>query len=239
MQDIPTQEDADHWPHLNGVFIPHVDTEIGLLIASDVPEVLDPIEVKHSQNGSPYAARTRIGWAINGPLGRRRNRSQSKSISLLVRVDPQFQRMVEDFYNRDFTDCFVDDTTEMLQDERRFMQNAKKIQLNDGHYQIPLPFKDHVVSVPNNKQQALSRITWLKKRLENDPKFHDDYSAFMKELVDKGYARKVPLDQKNDKSLDAWYIPHHGIYHPYKPEKIRVVVDCWAKFRGVSLNSML
>ena len=116
-KDIPTQEDVDRWPHLNGVFIPHVDTEIGLLIASDVPEALDPIEVKHSQNGGPYAARTRIGWAINGPLGRRRYRSQSKSTSLLVRVDPQFQRMVEDFYNRDFTDCFVDDTTEMSQDE--------------------------------------------------------------------------------------------------------------------------
>ena len=26
----------------------------------------------------------------------------------------------------------------------------------------------------------------------------------MKELVDQGYARKVPLDQKNDKNLDAW-----------------------------------
>ena len=229
----------DRWPHLNGVFIPHVDAEIGLLIASDVPEALDPIEVRHSQNGGPYASRTRIGWAINGPLGRRGNRSQSQSASFFVRVDPQFQRMVEDFYNRDFTDCFVDDTTAMSQDELRFMQNAERIQLKDGHYQIPLPFKDHVVSVPNNKLQALSRMTWLKKRLENDPRLHDNYSAFMKELVDKGYARKVPLDQKNDKSLDAWYIPHHGIYHPHKPGKIRVVFDCSAKFRGVSLNSML
>ena len=83
------------------------------------------MEVKHSQNSGPYAARTSIGWAINGPLGRRRSRSQSKSASFLVRVDPQFWRMVEDFYNRDFTDCFVDDTTEMSQDELRFMQNAK------------------------------------------------------------------------------------------------------------------
>ena len=61
----------------------------------------------------------------------------------------------------------------------------------------------------------------------------------MKELVSKGYARKVPLDQKNDKSLDAWYIPHYGIYHPYKLEKIRVLFDWSVKFRGVSLNSML
>ena len=46
-EDIPTQ-DVDQWPHLDGVFIPQVDAEMGLLIASDVPEALDPVEVKHS-----------------------------------------------------------------------------------------------------------------------------------------------------------------------------------------------
>ena len=60
-EDIPTQEDVDQWPHLDGVFIPQVDAEIGLLIASDVPEALDPVEVKHSQNGGPYATRTWTG----------------------------------------------------------------------------------------------------------------------------------------------------------------------------------
>ena len=146
----------DHWPHLNGVFIPHVDAEIRLLIASDVPEALHPIKVKHSQNGDPYASRTCIGWAINGPLGLRRNRSQSQSAGFFVRVDPQYQRMVEDFYSRDFTDCFVDHTTEMSQDELCFMHNAEKIQLKDGHYQITLLFKDQVVLVPNNRLQAQS-----------------------------------------------------------------------------------
>ncbi|KAK2565490.1 hypothetical protein P5673_010560 [Acropora cervicornis] len=75
--DIPTQEDVDQWPDLDGVFIPQVDAEIGLLIAGDVPKALDPNEVKHSQNGGPYdpnevkhtqnggpyATRTRMGWA--------------------------------------------------------------------------------------------------------------------------------------------------------------------------------
>ena len=60
-KDIPTQEDVDQWPHLGDVFIPHVDTEIGLLIVSDVPETLDPVEIRHSVNGGPYASRTRIG----------------------------------------------------------------------------------------------------------------------------------------------------------------------------------
>ena len=60
-EDIPTQEHVDQWPHLGGVFIPHVDCEIGLLIVSDVPETLDPVEIRHSVNGGPYASRTRIG----------------------------------------------------------------------------------------------------------------------------------------------------------------------------------
>ena len=55
-EDIPIQEDVDQWPHLDGVFIPHFDAEIGLLICSDVPEVLDPVEIRHNENGGSYAS---------------------------------------------------------------------------------------------------------------------------------------------------------------------------------------
>ena len=51
--DIPNQEDVDLWPHLGGVYLPNVSAEIGLLIASDVPEALDPLEVKNSEHGGP------------------------------------------------------------------------------------------------------------------------------------------------------------------------------------------
>ena len=59
--DIPTLKDVDQWPHLDGVFTPQVVAEIRLLIASDVPKARDPLEVKHNQNGGPYATRTRMG----------------------------------------------------------------------------------------------------------------------------------------------------------------------------------
>ena len=126
-ENIPTQEEVDQSPHPDDVFIPHVDAEIGLLIVSDVPETLDLVEIRHSKNGGPYASRTRSGWAVNGPLGRCRHGSQA--VSSFVKVDPQLQHMVENFYNRDFVDIFADDTIEMSQDERRFIQNAEKIQL--------------------------------------------------------------------------------------------------------------
>ena len=52
--------------------------------------------------------------------------------------------MIEDFYNRDFTDPDVDGKKEMSQDEHRFMQIAEHtVELRNGHYQISLPFKDY------------------------------------------------------------------------------------------------
>lgn len=34
-------------------FIPHVDAEIRLLIASDVLEALNPVEIRHNEDGGP------------------------------------------------------------------------------------------------------------------------------------------------------------------------------------------
>ena len=50
--------------------------------------------------------------------------------------------------------------------------------------------------------------------------------------------RKVPALQMSPEDGDTWYIPHHGVYHPHKPGKIRVVFECSAKFVGLSLNSI-
>ena len=51
----------------------------------------------------------------------------------------------------------------------------------------------------------------------------------MKDIIKRGYVNKV--SENSDTALideNCWYIPHHGVYHPKKPDKIRVVVDCSA-----------
>ena len=35
------------------------------------------------------------------------------------------------------------------------------------------------------------------------------------------------------------YVPHHGVYHPKNPDKIRVVFHCSARYAGTSLNQNL
>ena len=60
----------------------------------------------------------------------------------------------------------------------------------------------------------------------------------MNKLISKGYAAKVDLIEPLD-SGNIWYIPHHMVYHPQKPEKVRTVFDCSAKYKGTSLNDHL
>ena len=50
MYDISTQENVDLWPNLGEVYLRNVSAVIGLLIASDIPEALEPLEIKKRVN---------------------------------------------------------------------------------------------------------------------------------------------------------------------------------------------
>lgn len=76
------------------------------------------------------------------------------------------------------------------------------------------------------------------KRLHKDLPFHAHYTAFMNDLIAKGYAERVPEGELERSDGKVWYIPHHGVYHPTKG-KIRVVFDCGASFQETSLNAQL
>ena len=66
----------------------------------------------------------------------------------------------------------------------------------------------------------------------------------MKKLIENGYAESVPEISEADqtthgqgrKKQNVWYIPHHGVYHPKKPNKIHVVFDGAAEYGSESLN---
>ncbi|KAK0138995.1 hypothetical protein N1851_024471 [Merluccius polli] len=102
---------------------------------------------------------------------------------------------------------------------------------------MPLPFKGTGLPVlPNNKKLATARLQHLKKRLKANKQYYEHYTAFMKDIMDRGDAELASTASERE---TAWYIPHHGVYHPRKPDKLRVVFDCSAKFNGISLNDTL
>ena len=151
--DIPKQVDVDRWPYLNDVNLPDVEAGVGLLIASDVPMALDPLEVKHNQDGSLYASRTSLGWVGNAPLGR--NRYGLRASSFYVKTDVELRRMVKNFYDSGFGKSSADEKPEVSQEEIRFLNVLDStIALRSGHYEMALPLKDREAPMPNNRVQA-------------------------------------------------------------------------------------
>ena len=125
--------------------------------------------------------------------------------------------------------------------DRTFMSKVSKSihQRCDGHYEMPLPFKQESVTLPNNEEVALNHLSRLKRRLKTDNKYQKDYLAFMSNLFECGHAERVPTEEVEMKNGHVWYIPHHGVYHPKKPDKIRVVFNCSVEFSAESLNQHL
>lgn len=138
----------------------------------------------------------------------------------------------------DFSEKGIDDN-HVSQDDLKFLSKLKEgIKQNEsGHYEMPLPFRDERPNLPNNKACAIHRLKCLEKRLRKDKTYYNDYVKFMDDIISRGDAEKIP-DEELDRS-PAWYIPHHGVYHPHKPGKIRVVFDGSAKYKDTSLNDHL
>ena len=65
-----------------------------------------------------------------------------------------------------------------------------------------------------------------------------EYTSFLKDMINQGYAEMVPADQLEQQEGKIWYIPHHSVFHPRKG-KMRVVFDCGAVYKGTSLNNQL
>lgn len=64
----------------------------------------------------------------------------------------------------------------------------------------------------------------------------EHFLEFMKKVFENDHAELAPELEEHQ---ERWYLPLFGVYHPQKPNQIRVVFDSSAKYDGVSLNDVL
>ncbi|KAK3745254.1 hypothetical protein QZH41_010888, partial [Actinostola sp. cb2023] len=261
---VTTPEVANKWPHLQRIKndIPKLDEtlDIGLLIGCNCPKALKPKEVITGKSEDPYAIRTLLGWCKVGPVAGPVNAKQESSgtcnsimacevlpetgDSVSIVLQSQTKEIIQpSAINKMFEQDFVEHKKKQLQgtskEDRKFLEIAEKSihQCDDGHYELPLPLKDSDVRFPNNRQLALHRLNYLKNKFNRKSSYQDDYVKFMTKVIDSGFAEKV--EPAKSETMRVWYIPHHGVYHPKKPNKIRVVFDCAAQYKNESLNKHL
>ena len=261
---IPRPETVKEWLHLKRIeehLLPYQhDAYVGLLIGANCTKAIKPREVIPGANDDPYAVQTMLGWGIIGVINQSIIDSQENShcscnciVSREIEDDlvktashvvakPSAKELfvpaqVNRMFERDFSEVSKEEKTLSFLDRRFLNTLESNIQrLSNDHYEIPLPLKEEGLKLPNNRNLALSGLHRLKHRLKSDSEYRSHYETFRKDMTDKGQDEKVPDNELHLDNGRVWYIPHHGVYHPQKPDKIRVVVDASAEFNGKSLN---
>ena len=239
LQHMPSYEDLRRWPHLSDVDLPEAkEGEVSILIGADRPDIIEKqLDKREGESGEPVAVRTPLGWTVFGPIGEsttdhiRLNFSRTDQESL----NAQMERM----YNEEFTEANADAERGLSIEDRR----ARKIMdqsatLVNGHYQLKLPFRKDPPNLPDSLAVAERRLKWLKAKFQKNPVFQSQYSSVLEKYQEEGSSRQVP-DSEVSNLKPIWYLPHHAVWHPRKPEEPRVVFDCASVSNGTSLNEQL
>jgi len=235
---VPTPETASQWTHLGrleNLLTPKQNCPVGLLIGYNCPRALAPLNSVVGNNNEPFAVETELGWSIVGGGSSSEgnvHKTYTEEVTAGSAAD-LIQLMGQDFKEPE------SHLKSMSQEDKKFLKTLEEgiHHREDGFYEMPLPFRNGEPSLPNNRQAALHRVLSLKKQFDKKPQYFQHYTAFMKEILERGDAEKIP-----DSEMDVpnqWYIPHHGVYHPKKPGKVRVVFDCSARHQGVCINDHL
>ena len=155
--------------------------------------------------------------------------------------DAMLHQQMERMFRNDFIEPIVASKTAMsVEDRRALAQMEASVKIVNGHYQLGLPWRKKSVRLPNSREFAMKRLNNLKKRFQRDPHLFEKYKETIDCYVSSGYARQVPHEELEvNEDTPVWYLPHHPVFHPQKPGKVRVVFDCAAKFKGTSLNDQL
>ena len=256
---------SDLYTHLDGIEIASVAAdEITVLIGGDVPRAHIQAEVRQGSDNELLAFKTPFGWTIFGTAPAsdqvRRQSYQScctrtkdslhsiveklwvpekKVFCNILQRDPLEQALIK-FWEEDNTGILPARDIAMSRDDKRALKILEKQTIFDGEkYITPMLWDDPACTFPDNSSMAKKRYDLLCRRLRADDKLYEDYKAKMHHYFEKGFARKMSKKEAQRKTSKTWILPTHPVFHPKKPNKLRVVNDAAAKFQGTSLNTNL
>lgn len=234
-----SQEDISRFPHLYDLDILDSTSfgRVELLIGQDAPRALVPLDVRRGKDG-PFAVKTTLGWTLNGPLVNPAETDDEvmQASSSYVANDDNLEAQLKMFWSLESIQGHGDERAMSINDRKALEIWDKSVSLQDGHYELSIPFKeDHRLT--DNRPMAESRLKSLHRRLSKDEELHRKYTEGIADLLKENYAEEVTEERDDDGP--TWYLPHHPVFNPKKPDKTRIVFDCAAKWQGRSLNDAI
>lgn len=246
---VAQKEEVNSWSHLRDLELTNGNLGgVDLLIGLDNPLAMRPLEVRRAGDGEPFAVRTALGWTVNGPLIPTSDRTPAAHTCLTIleqegegnSAHATLEEQVRLFWEMEEPEMGIPEREGLSVDDRAVLRLWDETGGRWGsHYVFPIPFKEDTESRLDNRQMAERRLNSLRPRLSRHPGLRERYAQEINKLLMMGYAEKIPVDQLFTTGRKIWYLPHHPVFNPRKPEKTRVVFDCAATQDGISLNSQV
>ena len=233
--DVMDLGEVEKYDYLRGIDLYGGD-DIEILIGNNATALTEPIDVINAPHaGQPYAVLSRLGWYVQG-IGPKI--PERIAVGRIKVKDEVLDRMVRAAFDVGF-DGIGECREGMSGEDERWLklvrEGCRKV---NSHYEIPLPIRTEVNSVPDSRRYVWKRTENCLARIKKDPVTLGRYDECMHELLRKGYAEPVPITERGATS-GVWYLPHFSVTHPDKQDKLRVVFDCAASVQKWSLNDLL
>ena len=238
------QEVKEKYPYLKDIYFPLLhDSEIEILIGTNNADLLLHTDFRKGSPNEPIAVKTCLGWVLIGncSLGENDTKGSCNHI-LLNNCDTQMSKTVEQFWDIESYSTKKTSNIDILPPlEKKAIEILKaETTLKDNHhFETPLLWKHNEIHLYNNRNLAMKRFTSLEKKFSRNSEFAKMYQNEINTYIKEGYARKLTAKEALTVSNKTNYLPHHGVIHPHKPGKVRVVFDASARFQNSSLNSNL
>ena len=214
------------YAHLKDFSYPGTNS-VDILIGQNYADLLLVHEYRRGGAGEPYAARTSLGWCVNGSAA---SRTPSSNVVSHLIATTSIEQKLDLLYEFEQDGLHTPEWSVEDSQVVNLWKDAATVDAN--HICLPIPWKSDDLVLPNNYFLAKHRLDSLRKSLIKKNQ-SEEYDSEIQQLVVNNYAELVPSDQHTP--TRCWYLPHHAV--PKKTKSLRVVFDCLATYKGHSLNS--
>ena len=179
-EDIATPNKIKKWKYLNPItteITQDDDIEVGMLIGTNCMKALEPVETIDNEDGGSFAHKSKLGWFIIGPIVSNKNGEALRCNGVAVKdaitgkllphhfvKDPGYKMRgvgVEEIFRKIYQNEFceevhlstrgiLEDIEEISKDDKMFLAIVERTKKVADHYEVPLPYRDGNLQLPNN-----------------------------------------------------------------------------------------
>ena len=210
-----------------------------MILGQDCYDTHHPFEFKKSEDKTaPWAVKPKIGWALSGPLTAKQAATFATTATSIA--DDKLANQSSRWWDIESyaSNCNV---TGRSKDEQRAIKTLEQTtRFNGERYEVEFLWREEELKLPNHFYSAMGQLKSLERRLQKNETVRKRYQETIDTDLTAGYLRKVYQTEHNEnRNRLQWYLPHHPVMKPHKPEKVRRVCNAAAKYQAVALNDEL